>query len=54
MTLDERAADFMRVFPHKKLAAKKLSQIYKQHKIRKKKIRHTKILGDVQRRQLRF
>ena len=45
MSLDERAADFMRTFPHKKLASKKLSQIYKQHKIRKK-IRLTKILGD--------
>ena len=42
------------MFPQKKLAPKKLSQIYKQHKIRKKKIRMTKILDDVQRRKIRF
>ena len=47
MSLDERTADFMHQFPHKKLASKKLSQIYKKYKIRKKKIKITKILSDI-------
>ena len=37
----------MSVFPDKKLAPKMLSHIYKKHKIRKKKIKITKILSDV-------
>ena len=42
-----RAADFTRQFPDKKLSPKKLQSVYKKYKIRKKKIRHTKILTDV-------
>ena len=44
----------MRAFPEKKLAPKMLSHIYKKHKIRKKKIKITKILGDVEHRKIRF
>ena len=44
----------MRRFPDKMLAPKKLQSVYKKHKIRKKKIRNTKILTDVQRRKIRF
>ena len=54
MSLEKRAADFMHAFPHKKLTPKMLSSIYRKHKIRKKKIRITKILDDVQRRRIRF
>ena len=49
-----RAADFMKRFPDKKLAPKKLQSVYKKHKIRKKKIKNTKILNDIQRRKIRF
>ena len=38
MSLDERCAHFMSAFPRKKLKPWKLSKIYKQHCIRKKKI----------------
>ena len=47
MSLEERAHDFMRMFPGKKLAAKKLAQVYRRHKVRKKKIRTTKVLNDI-------
>ena len=39
---------FMKKFPDKKLAPKKLSQIYHYHKKKKKKLRRTKILSDIQ------
>ena len=41
-----RAADFVKKFPDKKLAPKKLQSVYKEHKIRKKKIKNTKLLTD--------
>ena len=44
----------MKEFPNKKLAAKKLSQIYHKYKIRKKKLRNTKVLTEVQLRRIRF
>ena len=44
----------MKRFPDKKLAPKMLSHIYKKHKIRKKKINLTNILGDVEQRKIRF
>ena len=44
-SLDERAADFMREFPGKKLSSSRLAYIYKKHKIRKKKIGNTKVLN---------
>ena len=34
----------MRKYPDKKIGPKKLQSIYKKHKIRKKKIKNTKIL----------
>ena len=43
-SLEERAADFMRVFSSKKMSAIRLWAIYKKNKVRKKKVRITKIL----------
>ena len=43
MSLDERAADFVKAFPHKKVSSTTLATIYKKHTIRKKKVRVTKI-----------
>ena len=43
MSLEERAADLTRYFPDKKISSKKLWYIYKKHKVRKKKLRITKI-----------
>ena len=43
MSLDERAADLTRHFPNKKISTTKLWYIYKKHRVRKKKIRITKI-----------
>ena len=53
-SLEMRAADFMKKFPDKKLAPKKLQIIYRKYKIRKKRIKNTKILNDIQRRKIRF
>ena len=53
-SLEMRAADFMRKFPDKKLAPKKLQMLYRKYKIRKKRIKNTKILNDIQRRKIRF
>ena len=44
----------MRQFPDKKLSSSKLAYIYKRYKIRKKKIGHTKVLTDKQKRKIRF
>ena len=43
MSLVERAADFTRVFPNKKISSTTLSRIYKKNKVRKKKVKVTKI-----------
>ena len=43
MTLKERVADFKNRFPNKKISATTLSRIYKRFRIRKKKIKFTKI-----------
>jgi len=45
-SLEMRAADFMKRFPDKKLAPKKLQSVYKKNKIRKKKIKNTKLITD--------
>ena len=42
MTLQERAADFMSEFPDKKMSRSRLQRIYKQLKIKRKKIKLTK------------
>ena len=52
--MDERAAQFMARYPAKKLSRQRLSQIYKKNKVRKKKIRVTKIMDEIQRRKVRF
>ena len=46
MSADERAADFMRVFPAKKLSRTRLLNIYKKHKVRKKKVVITKLVNE--------
>ena len=51
-SLEERAADFTRVFPTKRLGRSKLSRIYRDQKVRKKKVKITKILNQRQRRKI--
>ena len=43
MTLAERTADFTRAYPNKKISPITLWNIYKKHKVRKKKVKVTKI-----------
>ena len=43
MNLEERAADFTRAFPEKKISHESLRRIYVKNKIRKKKVRVIKI-----------
>ena len=43
MNLNERAADFSRSYPHKKIGSSTLASIYKKNFVRKKKVRVTKI-----------
>ena len=43
MSLAERAADFTRAFPEKKISADTLRRIYIKNKVRKKKVKVTKI-----------
>ena len=52
-SLEERAADFMRVFPSKSMSSSRLQRIYKKITVRKKKVRITKILNRRQRRKLK-
>ena len=52
-SLEERAADFMRVFPSKRMSSTRLHRIYRDHKVRKKKVRITKILNRKLRRNLK-
>ena len=52
MSLDERAADFVRTFPHKKVSSTTLATIYKKHTIRKKKVRVTKIPNRKERKKI--
>ena len=39
MTIEERAADFVRNYPEKSLKRTRLIKIYKEYKIKKKKIK---------------
>ena len=50
MSLEERCAIFMNFFKGKKITPYKLRKIYKEHRIRKNKIRYTKILSDIMKR----
>ena len=43
MNLEERAADFTRNFPNKRISHETLRKIYVKNQVRKKKIRVTKI-----------
>ena len=43
MSLDERASDFMRTYPNKKISSSSIKNIYRKHMVRKKKVRVTKI-----------
>ena len=45
MTIEERAADFVRNYPEKSLKRTRLIKIYKEYKIKKKKIKITKIIN---------
>ena len=53
MSAPERAADFMRVFPAKKLSTTRLLNIYKKHKVRKKKVVITKLVNETQRKRIK-
>ncbi len=52
MTLDHRAADFMREFSGKKLCRNKLRGIYARYKIKRKKIKTTKVTNKHQRKRI--
>jgi len=52
-SLAMRAADFMRVFPAKKMSSSRLQRIYKEKKIRFKKVKITKILTTRQRLKIK-
>ena len=43
MTLEERTADFTRAYPNNKISSSTLWNIYKKHRVRKKKVKVTKI-----------
>ena len=43
MSLSERAANFMMTFPEKKTSAESIRRIYIKNKVRKKKVKVTKI-----------
>ena len=43
MSLEERTADFMRTFPNKRTSPETLRRIYIKNKVKKKKIKVTKI-----------
>ena len=43
-TLDERAHEFMRLFPSKSMSRSRLQRIYKKHGVKYKKVVLTKIL----------
>ena len=52
MSLEERAADFMRVFPTRKLSKSRLHRIYKKYRVRRKKVKITKVLNNRQRKRI--
>ena len=43
MSLDERAADLTRAYPNKKISSSTLRRIYQKYKVRRKKVKVTKI-----------
>ena len=52
MSLEDRAADFTRVYPNKKISRSTLGLIYKIHMVRKKKIKVTKIPTKKERKKI--
>ena len=52
MSLAERAVDFSRSFPDKKICATTLWHIYKKHGIRKKKVKVTKLPTKKERKRI--
>ena len=52
MTLAERTTDLTRVYPNKKISTTTLSNIYKKHKVRKKKVKVTKIPTKKERKKI--
>ena len=52
MTLYQRISHFNRRFPNVKLSVSKLSMIYRKNKIKKKKIKFTKIANRKQRKRI--
>jgi hypothetical protein len=53
MTLEERTLYFMLKYPSKKICTQTLSRLYAKHKIRRKKIKITKLLTPVLRRRIK-
>ena len=53
MSLAERAADFSRCFPSKKISSTTLARIYKKHAVRKKKVRVTKLPNKKERKKIK-
>ena len=54
MSLEQRCAVFKNFFQDKTIKTYKLRKIYRQYGIKKKKLRKTKILSDIQKRTIRF
>ena len=52
MTLEERTADFTRAYPNKKISPTTMWKIYKKHKVRKKKVKVTKIPTKKERKKI--
>ena len=53
MTLSERAVDFSRSFPDKTVSSSTLERIYKKNKIKKKKVKVTKIPNRKERKKIK-
>ena len=53
MTIECRAQDFVKHFPDKMLCTTKLRGIYLKHKIRRKKIKVTKLINETLRRRIK-
>ena len=53
MSLSERAADFSRKFPTKKISHETLRTIYKKNYIKKKKVKVTKITNRKERKRIK-
>ena len=52
LTQQQRARMFTRRYPNKILTIYRLRKVYKDHGIRRKKIRNTKVITEAQRRKI--